>query len=97
MATQIRRSPEQWQHHINAQLSSGLSIKRYCQKHQLTPSSFYLWRSRLAEEVNVSPEPSMTRDWLPISLNKNDAAVAQYSTNITLALPGGITLTICSR
>lgn len=97
MATQIRRSPEQWQHHINAQLSSGLSIKRYCQKHQLTPSSFYLWRSRLAEGINAMPETSTTEDWLPISLDKNNASFTQRATNITLALPGGMTLTICSH
>lgn len=97
MASQVRRSPEQWQHHINTQLSSGLSIKRYCQKHKLTPSSFYLWRARLTESVDTMPEPLNTQDWLPISLDKSEASFAQSSTNITLSLPGGITLAICSR
>lgn len=97
MASQVRRSPEQWRNHINTQLSSGLSIKHYCHEHKLTPSSFYLWRARLAECVDSMSEPLNTQDWLPIPLDKSETSFAQSSTNITLALPGGITLTICAR
>ena len=97
MASQIRRSAEQWQHHFNTQLSSGLSIKRYCQKHKITLSGFYLWRAKLAECTNTISAPSATQDWLPISLDNSEAPATQGSVDITLALPGGITLTICSR
>lgn len=97
MASQVRRTAEQWQQHINCQLTSGLSIKRYCQKHKLTLSGFYLWRTKIAEDTDAVTEPSTAHNWLPVSLDNSEATVTQYSTDITLALPGGIHLTIRSH
>jgi hypothetical protein len=43
-----------WRQHIEQQRSSGLSVRDYCDAHDLTESSFYLWRRTLAERDRES-------------------------------------------
>mgnify|MGYP003387211060 FL=1 len=96
MAHLTRRSAEQWQQHINDQLTSGLSIKRYCLQHELTLSGFYLWRTKLNGQVAKTEAASAPGNWMPISLNHQAKSEPQATIDITLALPGGISLTIRS-
>ena len=89
-----RRSPSQWQHHLDDQQASGLTIDAYCQQHQLATSNFYYWRSKLNKPVASTVE-STPSDWLAMPsavppLTQADGA----QTKITLSLPGGITLSI---
>lgn len=39
-----RRLIQQWQH-------SGLSVRAFCDRHQLAPPSFYAWRHRLRQRA----------------------------------------------
>jgi len=41
------RSQEQWQTILNEQQTSGLTIIEYCREHQLSTSSFYVFRKNL--------------------------------------------------
>ena len=88
------RSAEQWQAHIHAQAHSTLSVSEYCQDHQLPPSNFYAWRKKLSGNV-VGDNTDVTESgW--IALSPQALSKAQAATEITLALPGGIQLTIRS-
>lgn len=95
------RTPEQWQTHVDKQAQSGLSIKTYCQQHHLTLSNFYSWRKKLVES---SVEDSGSSDgWVALAATPMESPVVKFestasaSTEIALALPGGIQLTIRSR
>ena len=43
----ISRSHEQWRTLITEQQASGLTIIDYCREHQLSTSSFYVFRKKL--------------------------------------------------
>ena len=43
----ITRSHEQWRTILNEQQTSGLTIIDYCREHQLSTSSFYVFRKKL--------------------------------------------------
>lgn len=44
-----------WQHHIQRQAKSSLTIQAYCDRHSLSPGMFYYWkRKRSVSAVPVS-------------------------------------------
>ena len=89
-----RRSPSQWQKHIDNQQTSGLTIDAYCQKHQLATSNFYYWRKKLTPPVASTTEPVET-DWVAIPTVSPPLPQDNVSpSKITLSLPNGITLSI---
>ena len=88
------RSLEHWQAHIDAQAQSALSVSDYCQQHQLTPSNFYAWRKKLNANVVGDNTDVTENSW--IALSPHALSKAQAATEITLALPGGIQLTLRS-
>lgn len=66
-----------WQRHIEAHASSGLPVAGYCATHDLSPSTFYLWRRKLSAasppratftELLVEP-PAATAAAAPIELH----------------------------
>jgi transposase-like protein len=59
--THKRRSPQEWQHLIQTQQTSGLSIADFCRQHSLNPSTFYLQRKKLTE-LTLTPASD---NWLP--------------------------------
>jgi hypothetical protein len=40
------KKPEEIRHHLSAQLTSGLSISSYCEKHRICYNTFFNWRKR---------------------------------------------------
>ena len=50
MTTYTRRSKNQWQQLIEAQLSSGLSQKAFCQQEGLSAGTFSNWKRKLKDE-----------------------------------------------
>lgn len=91
------RTPEQWQAYLDQQAQSGLSVKDYCQEQNLAPSNFYSWRKKLSGESPVTTESSEA--WLavtPTPTGPTPNSTPGVTTEICLALPGGIQLTITS-
>jgi putative transposase len=89
------RTPEQWQAYLDQQAQSGLSVKDYCQEQSLAPSNFYSWRKKLS----VSPvnNTESNEPWIAVTPTRPPTdSTPQCSTEICLALPGGIQLTITS-
>ena len=55
MPRRIRRTPAQWQAHIEAWQASGLSQAAYCRNHDLNDKIFSLRKRQLKDRL-VSPE-----------------------------------------
>jgi hypothetical protein len=43
-----RQREEFWRRIVTRQLASGLSIREWCERHEVTEASFYAWRRTLA-------------------------------------------------
>lgn len=83
-----RRTLQQWQQLMSDWQQSGLSVKEYCQRQQLTPSNFYLWRKRLEIlEVDTTLEP-----WVALSGEPGAQEIASNDWQMELSLPGGVIL-----
>ena len=87
MSKYTRRSQQQWQQLIEAQQSSELSQKAYCQQEGLSIGSFSNWKHKLKEEDSpvVLPEES---SWLELPA----AMSADKAWHIELDLGNGICL-----
>ncbi|MCD7888747.1 MAG: hypothetical protein LUG23_02290 [Oscillospiraceae bacterium] len=72
-----RRTKEEWNNIINNQISSGLSIKDYCIKHNISSSNFYKNKKLLADDSNDVTE--CDNQFLPIQ-------VCDYDDKITFKL-----------
>jgi transposase-like protein len=44
-----RQREEFWQRIVTGQPESGVSIREWCQRHDVTEASFYVWRRTLAQ------------------------------------------------
>ncbi|MEQ3659281.1 MAG: IS66 family insertion sequence element accessory protein TnpB [Glaciecola sp.] len=84
-----RRSAEEWQHLIDAQQASDITIAEFCHALKINQSSFYLQRKKRNEMA--LPLPQRNNDWLPI-----DAVVPDLPDTkqwqIELRLPNGVVL-----
>lgn len=47
-----------WRQRVEEQRASGLTIRGYCERHQLREPSFYFWRRTLAERVRAAAAPA---------------------------------------
>lgn len=55
MARQDRSKEEFWRRMIARQAGSGLSVRAWCGRHDLSEASFYWWRRRLARRDGAGP------------------------------------------
>jgi hypothetical protein len=92
----IQRTSQQWQEIIEQHAPSGLQVATFCKQQQITPSSFYAWRKRLANQPSlpsITSKPiiseSAQNDWHSISPEPNVAALPW---DIELSLPNGVVL-----
>jgi transposase-like protein len=69
--TNIHRTPEQWQQIVKQHASSGLQITALCKQQKINPSSFYVWRKRLAL-TNNSFCPTLTNKSIPVEEHQDD-------------------------
>ena len=53
---------EYWLRHVGHQRASGTSVRKYCERHGLSQSSFYLWRKKLSLAV-----PNGFAELLPVA------------------------------
>lgn len=56
-ARRKRRSREEWQRLINAQMSSEMTQSRFCAANGLSLASFQNWKRRLTAEEPTAAEP----------------------------------------
>ena len=94
MATKFRKA-DQWQQFILLFEQSELSVTEFCRQHQLAVSSFYQWRKRLKDKVDLVAE--QLDDWQPIStaqitVDADTQANINAHWDIELSLPNGVTL-----
>ena len=57
---------KQWQAHFTAQKESGLSVQRYCDKHQLKKHQFVYYKRQLKDELIMDSKPKL----LPIVVQR---------------------------
>lgn len=43
-------SPEEWDHHVEAQPAGGKTVRAYCREHELDQSSFYRQRRKRSQD-----------------------------------------------
>ena len=90
-----RRSPEQINHLLAEQSSSGVSIAEFCRSHGINAGTFYAWRAKYAtgKQSSVSAPGGFTRLVTPSSSSAAAAvAVQEVSCATTVYLPGGARL-----
>ena len=51
----VMRSQKQWRDLVTKFERGELGVREFCDRHDLTSSSFHLWRKRLREEKQLAP------------------------------------------
>ena len=102
MANRIRSEAKErlWREQVTSWQRSGLSIRQYCQQHQLNEPNFYAWRRELArrDEVGGIPPKSVQRPkpssvtWMPLTVTSSTTPVVevQLPTGAILRVPAGV-------
>ena len=58
--SKIRRSRVEWAEHLATWQQSGLAQAEYCLKHNLNPTSFSSWKTKLTEHDKAMPFVEVT-------------------------------------
>lgn len=82
-----RRSFEDWQHLVEEQIASELSVPKFCQQHQISPGYFYARKSMVGKEsnnvgfiqANVITKQITSIETKPVSTIKLTTAAAELS------------------
>ena len=102
MANRMRSEAKErlWRKQVMSWQRSGLSIRQYCQQHQLNEPNFYAWRRELARRDEVGgissksvqrPKPSSVT-WMPLTVEPSTVPVVevQLPTGAILRVPAGV-------
>lgn len=84
MARDLKRE-RTWRRHIIDQRGSGLTIRAYCETHQLRETSFYFWRIEIAKR-DAEAETQAAPAFVPVAVI--DTPVPR-DTPIDVRLAGG--------
>ena len=102
MANRMRSEAKErlWREQVTSWQRSGLSIRQYCQQHQLNEPNFYAWRRELArrDEVGGISSKSVQRPkplsvmWMPLTVDPSTVPVVevQLPTGAILRVPAGV-------
>jgi len=86
------RSPDQWQHLIEAQAASGQTQVAFCAEHGLSKSSFQLWKRRFrAASPNAHPDSPPTALFTPL-MGESEPSRTPTGWDIELDLSDGVCL-----
>ena len=78
--------PTHVRHHLTSQPQSGLSIPQYCNKHSITPWSFYQWRKHYQSKLNAH---------FRSQISFKEIGSLTYSVSICdIRFPSGITVSV---
>lgn len=88
------KKQEEWRHIVDIQQTSGLSIKQFCQQHNLSEQGFYKAKARLKarEEFNEPDSTvSMENEFIAIksvsTIAQSNAAIKVTTEVATISLP----------
>ena len=88
MLSPARRSRREfWRQMVQRQAASGLSIRRFCRRHDLREPTFYAWRARLRAEA-------ATPDFVPVTVRASAATAGATGAPELGALPGLIEIVL---
>jgi len=105
MATQPDlRKQQRWLEQLRRWQGSGLTVRAYCLRHQLSEASFYAWKRTLQQRgllPNISaPRSSSGRDGAvgqtPLFLAVAVPAANASKTGLDLVLPDGLTVRVAT-
>ena len=80
-----RYSRDQWAEWLREQPVSGLSVKSFCDGKGVSTNSFYLWRRKLADEIQ---RPADHGPFVPVTFVGNEP--------VRIELPGGAKMEVPS-
>jgi len=88
------RSAAQWQHLVDQQRNSGLSVNDFCVKHGIGYASFCKWRKRLSDQLTSDSKPISAdkTDFLDLSALMSSGAASRSGWHIVLSLGNGVEL-----
>jgi transposase-like protein len=72
-----------WRRHFERQEASGLSVRDYCCRHDLTESAFYVWRRVIRERDQDSARPAPV--FVPVTVVDRPTRSTGSAINIILA------------
>lgn len=109
MANRMRSEAKErlWREQVTSWQQSGLSIRQYCQQHQLNEPNFYAWRRELARRDEVGgissksvqrPKP-LSVTWMPLTVDPSTVPVVevQLPTGAILRVPSGVEISTLER
>ena len=88
------KKQEEWRHIVEIQQTSGLSIKQFCQQHNLSEQSFYKAKARLKarDKLNEADSTaSVQNEFIAIqsvsTIAQSNAAIKVTTEAATISLP----------
>lgn len=78
-----------WQKVFSQQSKSGTSTADFCKQQKVSPSIFYAWRKRMANDSVSKPSTTVKQQLVPLFLEHNP--IEQVS-SLTLTTPQGYQL-----
>ncbi len=106
MANRMRSEAKErlWREQMSLWQRSGLSIRQYCQQHQLSEPNFYAWRRELARRDVLPVAPAARAKassvmWMPLTVDASTVPVVevQLPTGAKLRVPAGVESTTLER
>jgi len=86
----VLKGPTDWQSIIARQSQSGLTIKAFCQQHELTVSTFYAWRKRLNRGSSLRRSTRKGRSFVRLEVSPPTSSEAE------LVFPNGVMIRLFS-
>lgn len=90
----IFRSQTQWQVIIKAQQSSGLTVLDYCQKHQLSTSSFYAVKKKMGISPSNFVRAKITQQ---VEFVEDKSLITVTIGKVSVSLPSNTSATYLSQ
>ncbi len=98
MATRVRNEAKErkWRGHVTAWRASGVGIREYCRRHQLSEPNFHAWRREIARRDELAgvltteakrAKPSSVT-WMPVMVTPATSPLVEVQ------LPGGTVLRV---
>jgi transposase-like protein len=84
-----RRDPRRerfWREAMAAWQSSGLSVRQYCRRHDLTETSFYYWRREL-QRRDVRGASSSPPEFVPVTVLPSASLEVRCPSGHVVTLP----------